>query len=56
MDKRKHPSGKPVPETGYRELGFKRIPHEGALTPSLQRRNEKTVAIGFTAERPIEDD
>lgn len=55
MERKPHPSGRPIRKQNIRALGFNRRPYDEPLTPGL-RREEKTNAIGFTARIVSEDD
>lgn len=48
MDRREHPSGRPIRHIEKRGLSIWRVPEEGFVTPRL-RQSLKTEAIGFLA-------
>jgi hypothetical protein len=55
MDRKPHPSGRPIHRRRVASYSRCNIPQEGPLTPRLQA-SEKTYAIGFTANVGVEEE
>ena len=49
IDRKPHPSGRPIRKEFVKRLSFSRVPYNEPLTPGL-RKPQPTNAIGFTAE------
>jgi hypothetical protein len=54
--KHPHPSGRPIREREVKGRTIWRVPDHGPVIPRLQKENERTEAIGFTADLISRDD
>jgi hypothetical protein len=56
IDRRRHPSGRPIrePKIGVRSIW--RVPDRGPIIPRLQPEEPRASAIGFTADICARDD
>lgn len=54
--KHPHPSGRPIRKQEVKGRTIWRVPDHGPAIPRLQKDNERTEAIGFTADLINRDD